>query len=114
MDSPLTSFSRRLSSNFTGSDPCSRFKNSSASKLGRTAALRRDELLPPSLNDADIVKGVACGASLGRSLSFASPKLSSGVKLKLPSPETSSMSDLYAFSFAHQIHKTPNFIIPPV
>lgn len=50
---PRTSFSRRLSSTFTGSEPCNKFMNSSASILGCLAEPRvLDETLA-SLNDPD-------------------------------------------------------------
>lgn len=53
--SPLTSFSSRLSSTFTGSDPWSKFMNSSASRLGRTGARLLDD---DPLNDAVAASGV--------------------------------------------------------
>lgn len=63
---PLTSFSRRLNSNFTGSDPCSKLINSSVSKFGFndgrrfSAVADDDDDLPSPLNDANTVSdGVA-------------------------------------------------------
>lgn len=62
---PLTSFSSRVSSTLTGSEPCRRLTKSSASMLGRRTARGRLALLP-SLNDAEAAKGegVPAAASL--------------------------------------------------
>lgn len=76
---PLTSFSNRLSSTLTGSEPCNRFMNSSASRLCLIEGARlRDEPFP-SLNDPDTANG-ATGVATVASVPT--------------SPETSAMADL--------------------
>lgn len=86
---PRTSFSSRLSSTLTGSDPCSRFMNSSASMLGLTDALLRDELFP-SLNDPDTVSGAG---GVGVAVGSGPPLLVSGATAPLSS-DNSAIADL--------------------
>jgi hypothetical protein len=86
---PRTSFSSRLSSTLTGSEPCSRFMNSSASRLGLTDALLRDELFP-SLNDPDTASGAG---GVGVAVGSAPPLLVSGATAP-PSSDNSAIADL--------------------
>lgn len=110
---PLTSFSNRFNSTFTGSDPCKRFMNSSASKLGRTDPRLR-ELPFPSLKDCDTVSGGVDAANTGSFASGRPPlppfsvQLSSAGETLATSPEISAMTDLRR-SFTSESTKSSNF-----
>jgi len=83
---PLTSFSNRLSSTFTGSEPCNRFMNSSASRLCLIEGARLLDEAFPSLNDPDTANGAAGVATVA-----SAP----------PSPEISAMADLTDGASSH-------------
>ncbi|KAH0451652.1 hypothetical protein IEQ34_018951 [Dendrobium chrysotoxum] len=88
---PLTSFSSLLSSTLIGSDPCSRFMNSSASRLGLIAGFRLSfpEDFPSPLNDADaasIPGNASGGAGVNAGEAALPPMLASGLNPSPPSP----------------------------
>ncbi|KAH0435566.1 hypothetical protein IEQ34_026573 [Dendrobium chrysotoxum] len=88
---PLTSFSSLLSSTLIGSDPCSRFMNSSASRLGLIAGFRLSfpEDFPSPLNDADaasIPGNANGGAGVNAGEAALPPMLASGLNPSPPSP----------------------------